>query len=124
MNVLIAIFVFIFGLVIGSFLNVLIFRADKLETIWLSRSECMKCKHVLAWYDLFPLFSYLFLRGKCRYCGKKISIQYPIVEAINGVVYLLIYWHFFLSLSLIYKGRVRRGRLPLVYYDRGHGADR
>lgn len=53
------------------------------------RSHCTSCSHVLHWYDLFPLFSYIFLKGRCRYCGAKISKQYPIVEALNGVLWVI-----------------------------------
>ena len=83
------IFVFIFGVIIGSFLNVCILRIPLKETIVTERSHCMKCGHTLAWYDLFPLFSYLFLGGKCRYCKAKISAQYPIVEFLNGLFAVL-----------------------------------
>ena len=81
--------VFIFGLLIGSFLNVCILRIPLKETIVSERSHCMTCGHTLAWYDLFPLFSWVFLGGKCRYCKAKISKQYPIVEFINGVMAVL-----------------------------------
>ncbi len=81
--------VFVFGVVIGSFLNVCILRIPLKETIVTERSHCMKCGHTLAWYDLFPLFSYLFLGGKCRYCKAKISPQYPIVEFLNGLFAVL-----------------------------------
>lgn len=77
--------IFLFGVIIGSFLNVCILRIPLKETIVSERSHCMTCGHTLAWYDLFPLFSYLFLGGKCRYCKAKISPQYPIVEFLNGV---------------------------------------
>ena len=81
--------IFIYGIIIGSFLNVCILRIPLKETIVKKRSHCMSCGHQLAWYDLFPLFSYLFLRGKCRYCKAKISKQYPIVEFVNGALAVL-----------------------------------
>ena len=83
------VFTFIFGICIGSFLNVCILRIPLKETIVSERSHCMKCGHNLAWYDLFPLFSYLSLGGKCRYCKAKISKQYPIVEFANGALAVL-----------------------------------
>ncbi len=83
------IFVFIYGIIIGSFLNVCILRIPLKETTVSKRSHCMTCGHQLAWYDLFPLFSWLFLRGKCRYCKAKISKQYPIVEFLNGAFAVL-----------------------------------
>ena len=82
--------IFLYGLVIGSFLNVCIYRIPKKENIATERSHCMSCGTQLKWYDLVPLFSWLFLKGKCRYCKAKISIQYPLVELINGVGYVWI----------------------------------
>lgn len=84
-------FIFLFGIVIGSFLNVCIFRIPMHETIVTERSHCMICGYQLAWYDLVPLFSWLCLRGRCRKCKAPISPQYPIVEATNGFLYLLIF---------------------------------
>lgn len=85
------IFIFIFGIVIGSFLNVCILRIPKHETIVTERSHCMSCGYQLSWYDMVPVFSWLFLGGKCRKCKAPISPQYPIVEALNGVLYVLIF---------------------------------
>ncbi len=81
---------FLFGIVIGSFLNVCIYRIPKKENIAKVRSHCMSCGYRLAWYDLVPLFSYLCLRGKCRKCGAHLSVQYPLIEAANGLGYVLI----------------------------------
>lgn len=83
--------VFLYGIVIGSFLNVCIYRIPKKENIATERSHCMECGTQLKWYDLVPLFSWLFLKGKCRYCGTRISIQYPLIEFINGVGYVWIF---------------------------------
>ena len=83
--------IFLFGIVIGSFLNVCILRIPAKESIAKERSHCMSCGYQLAWYDLVPLFSYIFLGGKCRKCKKHISLQYPLVEALNGVLYVLIF---------------------------------
>ncbi len=91
LTVYISVIIFVFGTVIGSFLNVLIYRLPIGLDFKKSNSMCTTCKHKLAWYDLFPLFSWLFLGGKCRYCKTKISARYPIVEALNGTLYLLIY---------------------------------
>lgn len=99
--VLLYIIVFVYGIVIGSFVNVLICRLPEHENIATERSHCMSCGHKLRWYDLVPLFSWLFLRGKCRYCGARISAQYPIVEAINGLGYVLILFVKGISLSSI-----------------------
>lgn len=95
--------IFLYGIIIGSFLNVCIYRIPKKENIATTRSHCMSCGYQLKWYDLVPLFSYLALRGKCRKCGSRISVQYPLVEALNGGLYLLIFWRYGLSVdSLLY----------------------
>ncbi len=83
--------IFLFGIVIGSFLNVCIFRIPKHETVVTERSHCMKCGYQLSWYDMVPVFSWLFLRGRCRKCKEPISPQYPIVEAANGFLYVLVF---------------------------------
>ncbi len=84
------IIIFLFGTVIGSFINVVIYRLPKHEDIVVTRSHCMECGYQLAWYDLIPIVSYLSLRGKCRKCGAKLSVQYPLIEGTNGVLYVLI----------------------------------
>ncbi len=80
---------FIFGLIVGSFLNVVIIRLETAETL-LGRSFCRHCKRQIAWYDNIPLLSFVLLRGECRGCETKISWQYPIVEFLTGVTFLLI----------------------------------
>lgn len=94
------IIVILAGLAIGSFLNVIIFRIDDLKSVLNTRSHCQHCKKTLVWYDLLPLLSFVILRGKCRYCGKGISIQYPLVEAGTGLLFLLLYYLFGLNWSL------------------------
>ena len=91
------IIVVLFGMCVGSFMNVLIYRIPKGEDFVRSHSHCMSCGHRLAWYDMFPVFSFLFLRGKCRYCGAKLSIQYPIIEAVNGALWGLCYYRYDLT---------------------------
>lgn len=88
----IALFVFLVGICVGSFLNVLIIRIPKKENFTTTNSHCMSCNHKLHAKDLVPLFSWIFLGGKCRYCKAKISPQYPIVEAFNGIMYALVFW--------------------------------
>lgn len=90
-DVIFSIFFGLYGVVIGSFLNVLILRLPIRESITLKRSHCMTCGHTLSWYELFPLFSYIFLGGKCRHCKSHISAQYPIVEGANGLLYVILY---------------------------------
>lgn len=85
------IIIFLYGIVVGSFLNVCIYRIPKKENIAIIRSHCMTCNYQLQWYDNIPLFSWIILGGKCRKCKAPISPQYPIVEASNGVLWLLIF---------------------------------
>lgn len=94
MDYLLFFLIFILGTAIGSFLNVLIDRLPKGQSID-GRSVCDYCSHQLPWYDLFPIVSFLLLKGKCRYCRKKISFQYPLVEFLTGVSFLLVYFHLF-----------------------------
>ncbi len=82
--------VFILGAIVGSFLNCLVYRLEKGKSM-AGRSFCPKCKRQLGLWDLIPVLSFVFLRGKCRYCNKRISWQYPLVEIITGVLFLLIF---------------------------------
>ena len=84
------IIIFIFGITIGSFLNVCIYRIPLGESIVTSPSHCMTCERKLKWYDMVPVFSWLVLGGKCRNCKSKISVQYPIIEGVNGILYVMI----------------------------------
>ena len=86
----------LFGITVGSFLNVLIFRIPKEEEFVKTPSHCMSCGHRLAWYDLIPLFSWLTLGGKCRYCRTKLSKQYPLVELANGILWFAVFLLFLL----------------------------
>lgn len=89
----------VLGLIIGSFLNVVILRFDDLKSIINTRSHCRSCKNQLAWYDLFPFFSYVILNGKCRSCKAAISIQYPLVELGTALIFSLLFWKFGFSLE-------------------------
>lgn len=80
---------FIFGLCFGSFLNAAVYRLRHRIGIVKERSICPNCRHILAFLDLIPLFSFLSLRGKCRYCAKSISWHYPIVELMAGIIFVL-----------------------------------
>jgi len=86
---LIYILIFIFGLCIGSFLNVVILRLRTGEEFVKGRSHCPQCGHVLKWYENVPLLSFIILRGKCSACQQKISWQYPIVEFVTGILFLI-----------------------------------
>lgn len=83
---------FLFGCAIGSFLNVLIDRLPRDESIQ-GRSHCEFCKKTVAWYDLIPVISFFLLGGKCRYCHKKLSFQYPFVEALTGILFVVTWYY-------------------------------
>ena len=93
MDITILFIVFILGICVGSFLNVLIDRIPNDESPFRGRSYCDKCKKTLRWYDLIPLLSYLYLKGKCRYCRAQISFSYPLVELITGVMFVLTFFY-------------------------------
>ena len=102
-DIILYIIIFLFGIVIGSFLNVCIFRIPNKEDIVKTGSHCMSCGYRLKWYDMIPVASFLALRGKCRKCGTKLSVQYPLIEAANGILYVCIVWTGGLSIeSLLY----------------------
>lgn len=85
-----AIPIFILGLAVGSFLNVLVMRSLRGEGFWRGRSHCDHCGRVLAWYEMIPLLSFLVLRGRCRTCKTEIDIMHPVVELITGI--LFVWW--------------------------------
>ena len=104
--------IFLLGLIIGSFLNSIIYRLSAGESFLFKRSYCPYCKKILIWQDLIPILSFLILKGKCRYCHQKISWQYPLVELATGLIFLLIFnfsaqggpalgWHFPFFIFLI-----------------------
>ncbi len=90
--IIICTIVFLYGIVIGSFLNVCIYRIPEGTSIVTGRSHCTNCNNPIQWYDLIPIFSYIFLLGRCRKCKSKISIQYPMIEALNGLLYVLVFY--------------------------------
>ena len=86
-----SVFIFIFGLFVGSFLNCIAHRLHTGESFLLGRSHCPHCKKELKWYDLIPILSFVILKAKCRYCQKPISFQYPLMEIITGLLFVLIF---------------------------------
>jgi len=94
MDLLIYVFIFLFGTLIGSFLNVCIYRLPEGKSVVSPPSACSSCGHRLGFLDLIPIFSYVFNRGRCRHCGAKYSIQYPLIELLNGILYLFIFYKY------------------------------
>src|SRR6185295_11264035 len=104
---------FLFGLIFGSFANVVILRLkSKKKGILLGHSECPKCKTRLRWWELVPVISWLFLRGKCAHCQKSISLQYPLVEIALGILWGLAAIYFPVDLSSTWQDWLR---LSLVF---------
>jgi len=90
-----AFIIFIFGLIIGSFLNVVIFRLKLKEQFIIGHSKCPNCSHDLGFWDLIPVFSFIFLKAECRYCRASISWQYPAVELSTALLFVFGYYHYF-----------------------------
>lgn len=112
-----AIIIFLYGIIIGSFLNVCICRIPKKENIVTTRSHCMSCGYQLRWYDLIPLFSWLALGGRCRKCKAKISVQYPTIEALNGVLYLIVFLCYGVSIETLLYCLMASALLALSVID-------
>jgi prepilin signal peptidase PulO-like enzyme (type II secretory pathway) len=98
---MLAVILFIFGLIFGSFVNALVWRIKNNKDWVRARSICPKCKHTLAAKDLIPLVSWHILKGKCRYCKKAISVQYPLVELLVGVLFAMSYTFWVLPFDVL-----------------------
>ena len=120
LNITYAVLAFIFGSVIGSFLNVVILRTPLHQSIVTEPSHCFSCGHKLAWYDMFPIFSWIFLRGKCRYCGAKVSPRYMIIEATTAVLYCLSYLVFGFKWELAFSAVLLAVLIVLSAIDIDH----
>jgi leader peptidase (prepilin peptidase) / N-methyltransferase len=109
-------FLFILGLLVGSFANVLIDRLPRGESIWWGRSHCDYCKKTLQWYELIPVISFVLQGGRCKRCHKKLSIQYPLVEIITGIgfaaVHSLPFSILFVSLLVIFVTDLKYQIIP------------
>ena len=124
MQIMLVIIVFFFGLAIGSFLNVCIYRLPREKSIILPRSFCPRCRESIAWYDNIPLLSFIVLKGKCRLCHAPISFRYPLVELLVGLLFVAVhfyvidrrlsllvipfYWYFVASLIALTQDELKR----------------
>jgi leader peptidase (prepilin peptidase)/N-methyltransferase len=129
MDILIFVLIFILGSIIGSFLNVVIFRLNTGRTIVKGRSMCMTCGRKLYWYELVPIISFFMQRGRCRHCKIRISVQYPIVEILTGIIFMMLAYKFlivsFFSLPsyiflIVFFGIILSSFLVMVVYDIRH----
>lgn len=129
MNLLLYTAIVLFGLIVGSFLNAVIYRLNSGESVFSGRSHCTKCDKILKWYDLIPVFSFIFLKGKCRYCNKQISWQYPLVEIATSAMFLFTayqlislsaYQSFNVWATLIFLWIIISGLIIIFVYDLKH----
>lgn len=107
----------IYGLIIGSFLNVCVYRIPREESVSFPSSHCTSCNTSLKWYDNIPLFSYIILQGKCRYCKVKISPKYPMIELLNAIIYLLLFYKFKLSIDFIFYALISSSLIVVTFID-------
>jgi leader peptidase (prepilin peptidase)/N-methyltransferase len=111
---------FVFGLCIGSFLNVCIHRLPLGQSIVRPRSHCPRCRKPIAAYDNIPLLSYLLLGGRCRHCRASISLLYPAVELFTGVTFVLVYLHYGISASGLKAALLASALIALSFIDLRH----
>ncbi|HXV69385.1 MAG TPA: A24 family peptidase [Nitrospira sp.] len=109
-----------FGALIGSFLNVCIYRLPRHESIAWPGSHCPDCSHPIAWYDNIPLLSYLILLGRCRHCAIRIPWRYPAVEALNAAGYVGLLWYFGLGWPAVAYGLLYSALLVVAGTDLSH----
>ncbi len=108
---------FLFGLAVGSFLNVCIVRLPAGESVVRPRSHCRHCHAPIAPYDNIPVLSYLLLRGRCRHCRERISLLYPAVELLTGLTFALVYWRFGLTLEALKAALLAAALIVLIFTD-------
>ncbi len=117
---LVEVFVFIFGLCIGSFLNVCIYRLPSSQSITRPRSHCPNCGELIRFYDNIPVLSFLVLRGQCRYCRKTISFRYPVVEILSGLFALVTFLKYGVTLEAIIYYVFITALLVITFIDIDH----
>lgn len=111
------IFILLYGLLIGSFLNVCICRIPRGESIAFPPSHCPSCHTNLKWYNLIPLLSYGIQGGKCEYCREKISLQYPIVELLNAILYIAIYIKYGFTIDFFFYAIIFSILIVIAFID-------
>lgn len=114
------VFMAVLGAMIGSFLNVVIHRVPRSQSIVFPNSTCPKCRHSIRPYDNIPIVSFLVLRGRCRSCGAQISARYPAVEALTAGLFALVTWHNGLTFALAFDLTLAASLVALVFIDAEH----
>jgi len=117
---MIEVMVVLFGLAIGSFLNVCIYRIPEGMSIVKPNSRCGHCGHALKTLDLVPVCSWISLRGKCRYCGDKISVRYPIVELLTALMFLFVFLEFGISMITLFNWILTGILITVFFTDLDH----
>ena len=117
---IVALFVFLTGLCIGSFLNVCIYRLPEGRSVVTPPSACPDCAHRLRWWENIPLVSYLFLRGRCSGCGKRISAQYPLVELLTAGIALVLLYRFHMSIKFLTMFLFSCSLIVVTFIDLAH----
>jgi len=120
MDFLLLIFAFVFGTIIGSFLNVVIYRYNSGTSPLKGRSRCFACGKTLGWYELVPIVSFLIQRGKCRGCHTKISWQYIVIETLSGIIFVLVFLLNKTPLETAYLLTIFSTLLVIGVYDLRH----
>jgi len=120
MDILIPIFIFLFGAAIGSFSNVCIYRLPKKLSIISPPSQCPNCGKNISPFDNIPIISFLILRGRCRYCQSSISWRYPIVELITGLIFLSLYLNFLISPQFFIYALLCTSLIIIAFIDLEH----
>jgi len=116
----IAVIIFLYGLLIGSFLNVCIYRIPLEKTVVKGRSYCTSCNSLIPWYCNIPLLSYLFLKGRCKDCGEKISPIYPAVELLNALLYLAVWQNYGLTFPALITAILFSVLIIIAFIDLAH----
>lgn len=117
---IVCVFMAALGAIIGSFLNVVIHRLPREQSIVFPASTCPKCRVAIKVYDNIPIVSYLILRGHCRSCGASISARYPMVEALTAVLFATVTWHDSLSFALAFDLAFAASMMALIFIDAEH----
>jgi leader peptidase (prepilin peptidase) / N-methyltransferase len=111
---------FVFGLIVGSFCNVVIYRLPQGKSIVTPGSQCRSCGHSICPWDNIPLLSYVLLRGRCRFCKEPISARYPAVELVSGILYVLLWYKLGFGLSFVLYGLLTPTLLVVALIDFDH----